>query len=257
VAKRGRHTRKEQDRRLKQLLGFIFIFRYATRKQLDMFVKSTAKLLFPRRIIEFSLTEGYISAYKDSNFSTKIYHLTKKGKDFISNGEFSIKHYHFEKRHAGSNNFVHHNKLVETYFQLNRHLEIKKWLCEWVLRVGMDTGRLPDAAIILHCGTKIALEVETSYKGLDAWEAIVTLYRYAIESISKYHAVLVVATDDLFEGIETKLYNFDPEFSEKAFILSTFTMLKEGRCFYQGHPRSIKEVVSLLKTEREKNGEEL
>lgn len=254
MAKRGRLPVKEQKRRLKHLLRFISDFRYVARKELIKFNRLIMGLSNPRWLMENSVRQGYINVYRDSNFKTKIYHLTQKGKNFIRNEEDSVKHYHFEKRHAGSNNFIHHSDLVETYFHLNRHLEIKKWVCEWALRIGMDRGRLPDAMIILPDGKKIALEVETSYKGPDAWEGIITLYRYAIESISEYQAVLVVAADDLFEGIETKLSNFDPEFSEKAFILSSLAMLKEGRCFYQGQPRSIKEAISLLKTER-RNGE--
>jgi hypothetical protein len=80
---KGRLTKEEQAKRIRKLLSFIFIFRYATREQLEMFIKSTEGLLYPCRIIETSLARGYIKRYYKSLFGRYIYHLGDEGKSFL------------------------------------------------------------------------------------------------------------------------------------------------------------------------------
>jgi len=61
--KRGRLTKEEQARRIKSLLIFIYTFRYATRKQLEIFIQVVMNLSFTRWLIDYTLSEGFISAY--------------------------------------------------------------------------------------------------------------------------------------------------------------------------------------------------
>jgi hypothetical protein len=214
LMKRGRLTNEEQLCRFKQLLKFIFTFRYATRKQLDTFAKLIIGLKYPQWLIEYSIKQGLITEYKKPEFRSKIYHLTRKGKSLLKLDESNINYYHFEKRHAGINTFIHHNLLVESFFLLQKRLEIKKWVCEWVLRINKHKrDKIPDGLIILQDDTKIALEVETSYKTKSALKTLVTLYRYDIEKAFKYDTVLVIAQDTPNYGsIKRKLYNISPEF---------------------------------------------
>ncbi len=246
--KAGRLTEEEKARRIRQLLGFIFKFRFATRKQLDKFIQITAGLSFPRRIIEASIKQGYIDYYFKASHRCNIYYLTKRGKEFIRLDEAYIDDYRFEKNYVGINTFDHHNMLVEAYFLLVSHLNIKTWKCEWVLRVDKGKGdKIPDGLIVLQDDTKIALEVETSYKSLDAWKTVVELYRYDVEDTSTYHGVLVVAhSRPDYEGIKDKLYNIDPELCDNKFILADLSMLELGTCFYHGKQMHLEEAVNLL-----------
>ena len=247
--KRGRLTKEEQAQRFKQLARFIFTFRYATRPQLDAFAKVCIGLKYPQCIVEFTIEQGLISEYKQAEFRSKIYHLTRKGKVLIKPDEPNISRYHFEKRHAGVNTFIHHNLVVESFFLLQKHLEIKKWICEWVLRINTHKrDKIPDGLIILQDDTKIALEAETSYKTRSAFKTVVTLYRYDIEKASKYDAVLVVAQDaPNYETIKRKLYGIDHSFCSRNFILTEVNMLRQDLCFYQDSLMAIKEAVRLLK----------
>ena len=61
--KRGRLTQEEQTRRIKSVLIFIYTFRYATRKQLEMFIQVVMNLSYTRWLIDYSLREGFIRAY--------------------------------------------------------------------------------------------------------------------------------------------------------------------------------------------------
>ena len=254
--KKGRITKEEQLRRFKLLLKFIFTFRYATRKQLDTFSKLIIGLKYPQWLVEYSIKQGLISEYKEPEFISKIYHLTREGKSLLKVEEPKISYYHFEKRHAGMNTFGHHNLLVESFFLLQKQLEIKEWICEWVLRINKHKkDKIPDGLLILQDGINLALEVETSYKTKEAWKTVVTLYRYDIEKISRYDAVLVVAQDTPnYESIKTKLYNLAPEFCAMNFILTELNMLGQGLCFYQAKAMSLTEVFSLLKEKRKING---
>ena len=131
-----------------------------------------------------------------TEFRSKIYHLTRKGKALIKPEEPNIDRYHFEKRHAGINTFIHHNLIVESFFLLQKRLEIKQWICEWVLRINTHKrDKIPDGLIILQDDIRIALEAETSYKTRGALDVWVTLYRYDIEKAGKYDVVLVIAQD--------------------------------------------------------------
>ena len=247
--KRGRLTKEEQLYRFKQIVKFIFTFRYATRPQLDTFSKLVIGLKYPQWLIKYSIDQGLITEYKQPEFRNKIYHLTSKGKFLIKAEEPNISHYHFEKRHAGINTFSHHNLVVESFFLLQKCLDIKKWICEWVLRINTHKrDKIPDGLIILQDDTKIALEAETSYKTRDALNIVVSLYRYDIEKASKYDAVLVVAQDTPnYESIKRKLYNIDPRFCGRNFILTEMNMLKQNLCFYHASTIALPEVFKLLK----------
>jgi len=247
--KKGRIVKEEQLRRFMLLLKFIFTFRYATRKQLDAFARLIIGLKHPQWLVDYSIKQGLITSYQEPVSRNKIYHLTRKGKKLIKTEEPKVSHYHFEKRHAGMNTFGHHNLLVESFFLLQRYLEIKQWICEWVLRINKHKrDKIPDGLLILQDGTNLALEVETSYKTKEAWKTVVTLYRYDIEEISRYDAVLVIAPDMLnYESIKRKLYKIAPEFSSRSFILTEVSMLQQGLCFCQQGVRSITEVLNLLK----------
>ena len=247
--KKGRLTKEEQARRFKLLVWFIFTFRYVTRKQLDAFIRLLICLKHPQWLVGFSLKQGLLTSYQEPISRSKIYHLTKKGKKLLKDEESKVSYYHFEKRHTGINTFNHHNLLVESFFLLQKQLEIKDWICEWVLRLNKHRkDKIPDGLIILKDGTNLALEVETSYKTKEAWKTVLILYRYDIEKALRYNAVLIVAQDTLaYQSIKQKLYSIDPEFSNKSFILTEVNMLGQGLCFYQEIVRPIIEALNLLK----------
>ena len=246
--RRGRLTRAEQTQRFKQLAKFIFTFRYATRPQLDAFARIVMGIKYPQWLIEFTIERGFITEYKQQEFRSKIYHLTRKGKALIKPEEPNIDRYHFEKRHAGINTFIHHNLIVESFFLLQKRLEIKQWICEWVLRINTHKrDKIPDGLIMLQDDTKIALEVETSYKTKGSLGVWVTLYRYDIEK-NKYDVVLVVAQDmPTYESVKRKLYSLDQWFCGRSFIITEVNMLKENLCFYQDNLMALKEALRLLK----------
>ncbi len=256
---KGRITKEEQSRRFRLLLKFIFTFRYATRKQLDVFSKLIIGLKHPQWLVDYSIKQGLITSYQDPVSRGKIYHLTRKGKKLIKNEEPKVSYYHFEKRHAGMNTFGHHNLLVESYFLLQKHFEIKEWICEWVLRINKHKkDKIPDGLLILQNDTNLALEVETSYKTRGAWKTVVILYRCDIEKFSRYDAVLVVALDRLgYESIKTKLYSLDLRFCSRNFILTEINMLKLGLCFYQSNTMTLAEAFSELKKAGETDGERI
>lgn len=253
MTQKGRLTLEEQERRFKLLCRFIFIFRYATRKQLDSFVENILNIKYSQWLIQYAQKQGLIKHYYEPIFRIKIYYLAKKGKDLLYHNEPLIEYYRFEKAYAGLNTFEHHNLLVDSFLLLQKQLEIKEWVSEWALRVGKKKGdKLPDGLIKLSCGLKLALEAETSYKTFSIWKWVAKRYRYDIEK-NCYHAVLIIAVHkNSLEGIILKLSNINLELCKKAFIFTDPVMLKTGECFYQDKVRTIQETLALVKQEFKK-----
>ena len=246
--KRGRLTKEEQTRRIKLLLIFIYTFRYATRKQLEIFAQVVMNLSYTRWLIDYSFKEGFINAYYEPLFKTKIYYLTYKGREMICD-QAMVEHYYFEKSHAGLNTFIHHSNMIEAFMLLKTHMNIKEWVCEWDLRRGKRSGeKIPDGLITLAEGINMALEVETRYKTLGILKTFIKRYRYDIEKISRYHCLLVVASSRFnYDGLKMRLYNLAPEFCSKSLILADLCMLELGMCFYQGKLIHLEEAIKLLK----------
>ena len=247
--KKGRLTKEEQQRRLKLLLNFIFTFRYAIRKQLDMFIRLNINLKYTQWMIGNTLRQGYINAYYEPAFRTKIYYLTQKAKDLLYSDEAFIEDYHFDRNYAGVNTYIHHNILIDVYFLLKSRLNIKEWVCEWVIRRSIKTKeKIPDGVIVLSNGTRIALEVESRYKKVSVLKSLVARYRYDIEKASTYQCAMIVAFSRLnYEGLKKRLYTIAPEFCADRFILTDLEMLEHEACFYQNKLTHLEEALTLLR----------
>lgn len=250
---KGRLTKEEQEYRFKALCRFIFIFRYATRKQLEMFIQNILNIGYPQWLIQYAQKQGLIKSYYEPIFRIKIYYLAKMGKHLLYLDEPLIEYYHFEKTYAGLNTFEHHNLLVESFLLLQKQLEIKEWLSEWAIRVGKKKGdKLPDGLIKLSDGLKIALEAETSYKTFSTWKWVVKRYRYDIQE-NCYHAVLIIAVHkNSLEGIILRLSQINQELCNRVFIFTDLAMLKTGECFYQNKTRTLQETLVLLRQDLKK-----
>ena len=244
-------TQEERIKRIKKLVSFIYIFRYATRKQMEELIRSTTCVMFPHRTIEAALSDGYIQYCYEAVSGCNIYYLTVAAKELIQDTEPFVDYYKFDKRHTGLNILKHQKFLVEAFFILRKHLEIKEWRSEWVLRVGRKKWqKIPDGQITFNSGLKIAIEAETSYKDITGWKDFVYRYRHDIERAPLYHAALIVAGNkDYLTGVIIKLFNFAPEFSHKRFIFTEPEMLKTGKCFYRNEVYPLKDVISLLEKE--------
>ena len=250
--RKGRVTKVEQERRIKLLLRFIFTFKYATRKQLDMFIQTIINMTYTRRLIAYSLKKGYLKVCRERWSKTKIYYLAKKGTDFIYEEECLATDYRFEKSCLGVNTYNQHNMMVEAYFQLKKHLVIKEWACAWILRIGQHRRDfVPDSYIVLQFGIDIALEIETQCKKLSELKRMIDIYRYDIDKKSKYHAVLMIIEHTFdYEGIKKRLFRLAPEFCSRAFVLADREMFNQGLCFYQNEVRGLEETFKLLEDKR-------
>ena len=247
--KRGRLDKEEEVKRLKALAYFIFNFRYATLGQIHAFINLVMNLSYARRLVSYALKNGYLNRYYEPTIRTKIYHLTQKGKDLIYGIEPLAEHYRFEKSLTGLNTFIHHNILVQVYFMLKCHLEVKEWVCEWVLRINKKRHeKIPDALLVLPAGLKVAIEAESRYKKLAVLKSLVTMYRYDIEKAARYDAVLIVASSRLqYEGLKLRLFAISPEFFNERFLVTDIGLLEQGMCFHNGNSMHLEEAFGRLK----------
>ncbi len=250
--KKGRLTKQEQSLRFKLLFEFIFIFKYATRAQLDLYTQTAIKLQFPQRLIEYALNKGYLDRYYEPNLRAKIYFLTKKGEDFLYDNQPLIEHYAFEKGNTAESSFLKHNLLVDTYFMLNEYMEVglQKWKTGWLLRRSnrQRFGRLPDAVFVTAGAKIIAVEAVVGHKGLVSLKRMVNFYQSEIENNHNYQAVLIVASCTYrYDHLRKYLFAINPDFCPKAFILAEPEMLEQGgSCFYQGKLMTIEGAFRLV-----------
>jgi len=249
---KGRVSKEEQERRIKLLIGFIFTFKYADRRQLEMFIRTVINMTYARRLIAYCLRKGYINDYRECLYKTKIYYLTKKGLDFINTEECFAKDYRFEKSSLGIITFNQHNLAIEAYLQLQKRFNITDWFCAWMLRIGKHRRvSVPDSIIVIQHNRAVALEIETQFKKLSEIRQMVDRYRYYIEKNPQYNAVLmVVEYKAVYESIKKKLFHLAPIFCSRVFILADLEMLKQGRCFYANEVRSLEEAFNLLREGR-------
>ncbi len=247
--KGGRLKLEEKDKRFRILASFIFNFRYATSKEIHTFSQLVMNLSSSKRLVDYSVKDGYLDYYFDTDVRRNIYYLTQKGKDLIDDDETLANHYFFKKTFTGINTFVHHKLVVQTYFLIKSHLDIKEWISEEVIRIGKKRReKIPDALILLPSGVKIALEAESKHKKQAVLKTFVARYRYDIEKISRYDACLVVASGKRhYEGLKGKFLNINTDFFNKRIILTDIVMLEHGMVFYQGESRHLDDVLALLK----------
>jgi len=77
---------------------------------------------------------------------------------------------------------------------------------------------------------------------------MVSLYRYDIEKVYRYHAVLIVASHRrYYESLKRRLARISPYFCPKAIIFTNPEMLKQGLCFYNNETRGLKEAIELIR----------
>lgn len=250
--KKGRLTIEEQEYRFKFLTEFVFIFRYATRPQLNLYAQTAIKLRYPQRLIEYVLNKGYLGRYYESKFMTKIYFLTQKAEELLYADQPLIEHYSFEKGSVGESNFLKHNLLVDAYLLLNKYIEVslRKWHSGWLLRRLNKQGlrRIPDALFETADSKKISVEVITEHTGLDSLKHMVRFYQAEIENNHNYQAVLIIASCAYrYEHLRKYLFAITPGFCPKAFILTEPEMLEQsGCCLYQDKLRVIEEAFKLV-----------
>lgn len=249
--KKGRLTKREQASRFKLLFEFVFTFRYAARPHLNLYAQTAIKLRYPQRLIEYALNKGYLDRYYEPKLMAKIYFLTRKAKDFLYSDHPLINHYNFEKGSVGEIGFLKHNLLVDTYFMLNKYLEVglKKWQSNWLLRRlnKQRLGRIPNGIFETADSKKIAVEVIIEHTGLASLKHMVNFYQVEIETSHKYQAVLMLASCAYhYEHLRKYLFAIDLDFCSKAFILTEPDILGEtGCCFYQDKLRTIEAALQL------------
>jgi len=78
--KKGRLTQKEHERRLKLLLEFIFIFRYATGYEIAEFSRIVIGITYSRWLVYYACKRGLMRSYYEPHSRVKVYCLTTIGK---------------------------------------------------------------------------------------------------------------------------------------------------------------------------------
>ena len=252
--KKGRLTQKEHERRIKLLLEFIFIFRYATGYEIAEFSHRVIGITYSRWLVYYASMRGLIRSYYDPSYRVKIYYLTTIGKGLIYQQEALIEHYNFDKKHTGNCAFQKHCVLVNAYLNISSHVElnIMNWQSEWMLRIKKKRCEsVPASNFLVRPCTKVALELILERRSRDfIKERILQRYSYLIEKVQEYHALLIVTPYSASSKGVKKVLSFEsPEFCRKYVIFSDQETLKAGQCIYKDEIRGLSDAFGLVRAE--------
>ena len=252
--KKGRLTQKEHERRLKLLLEFIFIFRYATGYEIAEFSRIVIGITYSRWLVYYASRMGLIRSYYDPSHRVKIYYLTTIGKGLIYQQEALIEHYDFDKKHTGNYAFQKHSLLVNTYLNITSHVELNmmNWQSEWMLRIRKKRCEpAPSSYFTLRSGTHVALELILERRSRDfIRKRILQTYSYLIEKVQKYHVLLIVSPyPTSYKGLKKRLSFESPEFCSRYVIFSDQETLKAGQCIYKDEVRGLNDAFGLVRAE--------
>ena len=252
--KKGRLTQEEHERRLKLLLEFIFIFRYATGYEIAEFSRHVIGITYSRWLVYYASSRGLVRSYYDPRYRVKVYYLTTIGKGLIYQQEALIEHYNFDKKHTGNCAFQKHRALVDAYLNISSHVElnIMNWQSEWMLRIGRKRCEpAPSSYFMLRSGTHVALELILERRNRNFLrQRILQTYSYLIGKIQKYHTLLIVTPYiTSSKGIKKRLSFESPEFCRRYVIFSDPETLKAGQCIYKDEVRGLNDAFGLVGAE--------
>ena len=252
--KKGRLTQKEHERRIKLLLEFIFIFRYATGYEIAEFSHRVIGITYSRWLVYYASRRGLIRSYYDPSYRVKIYYLTTIGKGLIYQQEALIEHYNFDKKHTGNCAFQKHCVLVNAYLNISSHVElnIMNWQSEWMLRIKKKRCEsVPSSYFMLRSGINVALELLLERRNHDFLrQRIIQTYSYLIEKLHKYDTLLIVTPYSISSKSVKKRLSFEsPEFCQKYVIFSDPETLKAGQCIYKDEVRGLSDAFGLVRAE--------
>ena len=252
--KKGRLTQKEHERRLKLLLEFIFIFRYATGYEIAEFSHRVIGITYSRWLVYYACKRGLVRSYYEPRYRVKVYYLTTIGKGLMYQQEALIEHYKFDKKHAGSCAFQKHRALVDTYLNITSHVElnIMNWQSEWMLRIRKKRYEsVPSSEFLSRSGTHVALELILERRNREfIKKRIFERYSYLITKLEKYHTLLIVTPDPAScKGVKKQVSYESSEFCRRYVIFSEPEMLKVGQCIYKDEVRGLNDAFGLVRAE--------
>ncbi len=247
---KGRKIKEERRKNIKEVLKFVFIFRFAFHGELHRFVIKILKLSHSQRLIEACIKEGYVLKSDLSDdakqmvlYRKKFYYLTKKGVEQLDDS-VPKEIYTFRKdRHINLKVVPHNGYVIEAYFFLIQKFNNAVWISEWIMRNNVKRRvRLPDGILVVDDKVKIAVEVEKTYKTEREWKEILSRYRRNIRN-SSCHGVLIVAMDNVFEGIKKQVHKEDKNFPNQHIFLTSFKGLAKNRLLCYENVLSLDDMV--------------
>ena len=252
--KKGRLTHKEHERRLKLLLEFIFIFRYATGYEIAEFSRIVIGITYSRWLVYYASKRGLIRSYYEPRYRVKVYCLTTIGKGFIYEQETLVEHYNFDKKHAGNYGFQKHRALVDAYLNITSHVELNmmNWQSDWMLRIKKRRYEsVPYSEFVIRSGIKVALELILERRSREFIKSrIFQTYSYLIEKLQKYDTLLIITLGPAScKGVKKQVSYESSEFCHRYVIFSEPEMLKVGQCIYRDEVRGLNDAFGLVRAE--------
>ncbi len=187
-------TNEQLERRMVDILSFMFLFRFVTSKDLGVLGSSFLGVNDMRATLHLLLKRKWIASFKITEpIKTVGYYLQMDGLAKLPEAYSGYRYYFAPTRYKRST-FYHLAGIIEV-FLLVKKIAPKGafWLSEWMVRQrkirgikdkiltrqlawrkkGVYGGRLPDGLFVVSKKARIAIEYESTLKNNDNWERMI------------------------------------------------------------------------------------
>lgn len=257
-------TIKAEDRQQRTIavLGFIYLFRFVTVRDINLLGSILLGVKDMRRTIDYFLKRKLINSFDVSTpTKARAFYLLDKGLKLIPKSLLQYE-YSFHPLWYKSGSFWHNSGVLEVCLWFQKLTTQGYWISEWMIRqaraktLGMNTAearkkiifrrRLPDGFFVVNKRVKIAVEYESTRKNIPDWADMIRDLEYGLKDREKidpdtdsivtgrdFEAVLFVFKEKhTFEVYRKRFYTYSRVvLSPHCYFLTTLDCLKNGKVF--------------------------
>jgi len=247
----GRLSKEKLFARTKELLEFIYNFRYPVREQIYRFGRIKWGVAQPRVFLEQCAKQGYLAAEKAGGIAPRLYQLTTAGKSYL--GQLGSGFVQRGKRVLRYDCFAHDTMVLEIYLKLLETFKEGTWLSDWRVRAmirrehGLKASRRAPDGIFTQGEQNLAVEFERTKKGKDRIGVLVGKYKREFEK-GYICGLLVITENKLFmERLKKQISKGLIKWPEEKVIYGVWGTLEKGKAEHLGKEIGLGEIFKALK----------
>ena len=230
-------TDDQLERRLVDVLSFMFLFKFVTNKDLGILGSSLLGVNDMRATLHLLLKRKWIASFKITIPVQAVgYYLLKDGLAKLPEAYLGYQYFFFPTRYKRST-FYHLAGVIEVFLMIKKMAPKGAfWLSEWMVRQrkvrgikdkiltrqlawrkkGVYGGRLPDGLFVISKKARIAIEYESTRKNNDNWERMIKGLEDGLRLKEKIE--LATLDTELKRDFEAVLFVFNDQISFISYL---------------------------------------
>jgi len=195
---------EEREQRIVAVLGFIFLFKFVTTRDLNLLGSTLLGINDMRRTIGYLKRHKLINNFHVSTPTrTSGFYLMDDGLKHIPKSLLQFNYFFYPVRFKPGS-FWHNSGVLEVCIWIQKLTTQGYWISEWMIRQGraLEVGkkqvgvsgaknkatfrkRLPDGFFVVNKGIKIAIEYESTRKNIHDWADMIRDLEYGLKDREK------------------------------------------------------------------------